>query len=241
MAIGYPVLPLPAGCPWSTFDLPTIKYCEENLCSWVVAPSNTWSNLSYFVVGVWLWRKLARERAGLPTLFAPAAIGTGLGSFAYHASYTYFFQIFDFLGMYMFAGLLIALNLHRVGWITRKLVIPAYLFFIVAGTLPFVLTHGEAGKSLFAFQILGALALEVVLYLRSRKSGPRIDYRAFGSTFAFFALAYSAWWIDTGSVWCIPSNHILQGHAVWHLTNAVCFATMAKFYRQFPGLSAARP
>jgi len=209
-------------------------YCEENLCSWVVAPSNTWSNLVYIFVGVWIWRKFSRERAGLTTLFGPAALGTGIGSFLYHASYTYFFQIFDFLGMYMFAALLIALNLQRLGWIARPRVIPTYLFFIAAGIFPFILSHGAAGKSLFGLQIGAALILEIALFVRSRKAGKRTDYRAFGWSFAIFAISYSAWWIDTGNVWCIPSNHLLQGHAVWHMTNAFCFATMAIFYRQFP-------
>ncbi len=234
---GYPVTPLPPGCPWSTFAPPHIKYCEENLCSWIVAPSNTWSNLGYIIIGIWLWKKLAREKTGLVTLFGPAILGTGIASFAYHASYTFMFQVLDFMGMYLFSGLLLTLNLVRLNWVSRRLAIPTYAACVLAGTLPFLVTSGAAGRSIFGIQVGLSMASEIYLFLRSRAAGLNVNYAPYWKTLGIFVVAYSAWWIDTGNIWCIPSNHLLQGHAVWHLTNAFCFVTIATFYRQFKTLT----
>jgi hypothetical protein len=47
-------------------------------------------------------------------LFGPASIITGVSSFAFHASYTYAFQIFDYFGMFCFVYLAIVVNLRRL-------------------------------------------------------------------------------------------------------------------------------
>ena len=48
------ITPLPPGCPWSGFAPPDLKHCETNLAAWITTPANTWSNLAYIAVGVWL-------------------------------------------------------------------------------------------------------------------------------------------------------------------------------------------
>lgn len=53
-------------------------------------------------------------------LFGPASIITGVSSFAFHASYTYVFQIFDYFGMFCFVYLAIVVNLRRSNVIVRS-------------------------------------------------------------------------------------------------------------------------
>ena len=47
-------------------------------------------------------------------LFGPSALFLGATSFLYHASYTFFFQFWDFVGMFAFASLPIVINMVRL-------------------------------------------------------------------------------------------------------------------------------
>jgi hypothetical protein len=38
-----------------------------------------------------------------------------------------------------------------------------------------------------------------------------------------FLVAWGFWWLDFLHILCIPSNHILTGHGVWHLMNGLVF------------------
>ena len=104
-------------CPWGGWAQPNVEWCEEELCGWVVNPADAWSNLAYLVFG--LLMVIQARRSGNPrvSLFGPASILVGLGSFAYHASHTYFFQFFDFVGMFIFCFAVITANALRMGWI----------------------------------------------------------------------------------------------------------------------------
>ena len=57
--------PLPPGCPWSGFTPPNVDWCEEELCAWIVNPADTWSNLAYVVLGLFMW--WAARHAGAAT------------------------------------------------------------------------------------------------------------------------------------------------------------------------------
>ena len=54
------VPPMQDGCPWSElshFAPPNVKWCEAQVCGWIVEPANTWSNLAYILLGaLLLWR-----------------------------------------------------------------------------------------------------------------------------------------------------------------------------------------
>jgi hypothetical protein len=40
---------------------------------------------------------------------------------------------------------------------------------------------------------------------------------------ASFLVAWSFWWLDFLHILCIPSNHVLTGHGIWHLMNGLVF------------------
>ena len=109
--------PLPEGCPWSGWTPPNLKWCEENLCGWITTPANTWSNLAYLFVGILIIRECRGKPGDLRRMFGPITLFLGAASFLYHASYTWFFQFFDFVGMFLVIILMITLNLRRLDWI----------------------------------------------------------------------------------------------------------------------------
>jgi hypothetical protein len=225
------VPPLPPGCPWSGWALPNLKWCEENLCAWITTPANTWSNLAYLGVAVPMWR----ATKGHPLLrpFAPAAVAVGVSSFVYHASYTYFFQFFDFVGMFLFASLPLTLNAVRLGWIGERTAPALYVALVVgcSALVPVVFGTRFPIQGIVAILILVAIGQELVLWLGRRTPEPRTWWLV---AVAVLAVAATCSALDLSRVWCDPQNHWLQGHAVWHVLSAVTLLALFRFYAMVP-------
>ncbi|NDG85398.1 MAG: hypothetical protein EBX52_10245, partial [Proteobacteria bacterium] len=125
-------------CPWfpvKNLRLPNVKWCEEQLCSWIEEPANTWSNLGYILAGMVMWRMSAGLKSRPLRFYGPAGILVGLFSFVYHASNAFALQLFDFLGMYLFLFLLIFVNLERLGHRVIRHSLKPYLLTVTASTL----------------------------------------------------------------------------------------------------------
>jgi hypothetical protein len=236
------VPPLAPGCPWyevgARFGLPNIKWCEENVCGWVVSPALTWSNLGFLVAGVYLLLRARRVREagtrGALGYFFPAALGLGLTSLLYHASYNYPAQVIDFAGMYLYLFLLLVYGLLRAGWLPRRRMLGAYVLLNVAW-LPLLLLLRAAGvpfQLTFLLSLLAVLGFEVAVFLRLRGSRPA-DYRWFFAALGTVTVAMGFSALDVTRTWCEPGNHVLQGHAVWHLLCAVSLLFAYRFYAQF--------
>src|SRR5690606_5856714 len=114
---------IPLGeCPWSRFDPGTIAFCERRLCAWIVEPSNTWSNLAYIAVGLYLlWICRDRRHEALSAVGVTAVL-VGIGSFAFHATGTFIGEVLDVSAMYLISGLFITFNTRRLfAWSERQL------------------------------------------------------------------------------------------------------------------------
>ncbi|MEE2674304.1 MAG: ceramidase domain-containing protein [Myxococcota bacterium] len=217
-----------------------MDWCEEELCSWVVNPADTWSNVAYLACGLLMIVQTRTERSDGLALFGPASILVGILSLVYHASYTYFFQFFDFVGMFIFCFAVITANALRLGWIS-----PARrLHFYVAGVLVFsalVPVFNETPipiQALVALLIATILAQEVTVALRRTPSDPPTPRLFFFVALALLAGAGAASLADITRTWCQPENHWIQGHAVWHVLSAASLYALFRFYRQ---IAAARP
>jgi len=112
-------------CPW--YDItektgaPNIKWCEETLCQWVSEPANTWSNLGYLIVGIFVtYIAFTKRHNSQLKQFGPIIFFMGAMSFFYHQSNFYLSQILDFIGMFFFVGWAIGMNLIRVGKLKPK-------------------------------------------------------------------------------------------------------------------------
>jgi len=116
----FDIIPVEIGCPWYSWTRPNVHWCEENLCAYITAPANTWSNLAYLFFGILMIREARRMKSRTLLLFGPASIITGVSSFAFHASYTYAGQIFDYFGMFCFVYLAIVVNCRRLGQVRSE-------------------------------------------------------------------------------------------------------------------------
>jgi len=242
----FTVEPLPPGCPWSGYTPPNVDWCEEELCGWIVNPADTWSNLAYVLFGAVMWVQARRvsdaEGGAALRLFGPASVVVGACSFAYHASYTYLLQLFDFAGMFLFCFTLITANAQRIGWVAG----PQAWRLLAAGTVlltaavPLVSETVVPIQSMVGVLILAILGQEAFLARGAspdRATGVRRDYRLFFAALALLAGAAVASLADVTRTFCDPGNHFVQGHALWHVLSAASLYAMFRFYAP-PGLSS---
>jgi hypothetical protein len=222
--------PLPPGCPWSGFTPPNVDWCEAELCAWVTNPANTWSNLLYLVLGVVMWRQARRRQSHALSLFGPASIAVGVFSLIYHASYTWFLQFFDFVGMFLFCFVVLTLNARRLGWIApqRQTAFYGVGVALFSGLVPVLFSQGIPIQGLVLILILTMIGQELVL--KSRASPPRPDYRLWYAALAAIGLAATLSLLDVTRTWCDPDNHWIQGHAFWHILTALGLYALFHFY-----------
>jgi hypothetical protein len=234
-----PVPPLPPGCPWSGWTPPNIKWCEDNLCAWITTPANTWSNLAYFVVAALLWRRARLNKDPLLRAFAPCVVFLGATSFLFHASYTLFFQFFDYLGMFLILALLIVTNLRRAGALSPERAWRWYLSGVAAlsASIPALYWAGFPYQALIALLALVVIGQELSLWRGGRRAP---GYRWFAAACASLFLATTFTLLDLTRCWCAPTNHWLQGHALWHLFTALALYCALRFFESLALRAEAR-
>ena len=213
--------------PWFGWSPATMHFCEALTAGPLAQPANAVSSLAFCAVGVYLWRVMKERNALL--LFPISAFLVGITSFLYHASWTFFFQVFDVGSMFMLSCLLISFNAARLRLVEPKRLAVLYVGLLALSIAAMVTIRGKSGEYLFGAEVAVVAALEVALARR----GGGTDYKPFLQALGIFLLAYGIWLTDVHELVCAPDNHVLQGHAVWHMLNAFCFYYLYLFYRQF--------
>ena len=221
---------------------PNLAWCEERLCEWIVTPANAWSNLPYLLVALWIAREVKRRNeTGVLKLFAPAALFVGICSFFYHASYTFFFQIFDFAGMYLFIFLPLMTQMEALEWVQPNRVLRYYisasLFFTGLTVLFYFLSIPI--QLLMVFLILSVIVLEFFSRQKNLRAGLRWQGNNFIIAFAFLFTGATLSALDLSGKFCDPTNHWLQGHSLWHLCTAVALVFVYRHFRQLNSLKKA--
>jgi hypothetical protein len=235
--------PLPDGCPWSGWTPPNVDWCEEELCGWIVNPADTWSNLAYVAFGLLMWWIARQDPDRRRALFGPASVLVGAFSFAYHASYTYFLQFFDFVGMFVFCFTVISVNAVRLRWVDLRGQLPVFVGGVVVFSLavPVLSETTLPIQSLVAILIATILSQEAVLYSRVRQSPHAPRYATFALAIGLLTGGAAASLADVTRTWCDPQNHWLQGHALWHILTAASLYALFTFYGHvFRGADEAR-
>ncbi len=211
-------------CPWSGYAPATIAFCERRLCAWVVEPSNAWSNVAYVAVGVWiLWR--CRPWLGTArTAIGAAAVALGIGSFAFHATGIRVFEVADVSSMYLVSGLGVTFPLQRLfHWSELRAIV---CFAVLAlGSSMLMIALGNDGIVVFALQMVIAVGLEVRLRRRNAPGAMVWLVRAVVA----LVVGYVIWNLDFRGPLCDPDNHLVTGHAVWHVLTAVAVACFDRF------------
>jgi hypothetical protein len=157
------------------------------------------------------------------------AVAIGVTSGLYHASYSFVFQVTDLASMYLFSSFLLTFNLNRLVSMTETVVYLLYLGLFLASFVAFMLIRKRSGFLLFAAQVLVAMGLEAAAWFGG-ETASRVDYVL---AIALLAVSVVFWIIDYTGRFFDPDDHVLQGHAVWHMLTAVCFLFIYNHYLQF--------
>jgi hypothetical protein len=222
---------------YENFVKPTIKYCEDNLPSYIAQPANAWSNLIFVFVGIYIFLKSREHKNPLLKFLGPMAVLVGIFSFFYHASFTFIGQFLDLGSMYLLSSYLIILNLRRFNRqsFTTKKLICIFLLLLSASLLATYFirptNNFSIGYPIFALHVLAILILEWRVYKRRV-----VDYKIHNLliTFAIFISAFVVLILDLLKIWCDPSTfHLINDHALWHILNSISFLFIYFFYRQF--------
>ncbi len=222
-------------CPWSDYAPATIAFCERRLCAWVVEPSNAWSNVAYVLVGVWiLWRRRARPATSL-TATGVGAVLLGLGSFSFHATGIRLFEVVDVSGMYLISGLALTFALQRaLGWGDGAAVGFFAASVLVSSLLMVAL--GNNGIIVFAVQTVTAIAIETRLWSRTPADVRPWLLRAVVAS----VVGVVVWVLDKHGPLCHPDNHLVTGHAVWHVLTAVALLCFFHFHERLRDAGSMR-
>jgi hypothetical protein len=213
-------------------------FCEAAVSGWVRQPANTWSNLAFVIAGLAVaWR--AGTPAGrlwphpwLASTLAVVIVLLGPGSMAMHATQSSLGGRLDLLSMYLLAGFVVAYAWLRV--LHRGAAFFATTWAVVILVCESVENAGwrvpvvSSGANLaFGLALLAGITGELVL-LR-RKEIRRNNLWGLASV-GTLALAFAIWnTAKTGSSLCHPDS-LLQGHAAWHVLDALAAWLLYRFY-----------
>jgi hypothetical protein len=230
--------PHPESCPWhgmaEQYGSPNIKWCEETLCQIISEPANTWSNIAFILLALFMFYQVRNEAKGPVKWFPWGMLIMGSGSFIYHMSNIYPTQILDFVGMFVYVFWLGIYNAVRLEWLKPQNMYKALVVSTIAATAVLHIMYITEIKIqlIVAFAVLFIIITEVLCFKRDRKAQ---NYRPFIIAIILIALAQASSLSDLARAdfICDPHNHFFQGHALWHVLSGLGTYFAFIYYRQF--------
>ena len=218
------------------------EYCEAARPGLIKQPANTWSNISFIISGLtigWLLmrRTFARnnnsitQNAFYGTFYSSLVVLLGPGSMAMHATMGELGGFFDTLSMYLVASYTIAyaserfFNLRPLHFLGIFVVILSV--FLLFEDKPWHILFWYFGDTMFMFFISLTILIEMLnSYVKKMQHDKRWGLAALAS----ILLAFFIWNISkTGTSLCDPYS-VIQGHAIWHILDAVSTFCLFMFY-----------
>lgn len=210
-----------------------MEFCERRLCATIVEPANAWTNIAYLVVGVIVLVLAMREKQQHLAPIGVIGIVLSAGSFFFHGTATFAGEVCDLGAMFLFSSFWLTREVHRLYAPSPKVLWSLYVA-LVAIAIGAHLVAREAGIAIFTLQIVATFSVSIAWRYRGRMRGdPRPDNRALVALIVMFGIAYAVWRLDFHRILCNPDNHVLQGHAAWHVLNSTCFYFLYRYLAQF--------
>lgn len=218
--------------------LPDACFCEALGTGPIRQPINTWSNLAFVWVGLFIAvsatpdRPLRRSDA---LLLAFACVGIGLGSWFYHASLTFVGQWLDVMSMYLLGTFMVlhaaigilsgAQRSRRMPKDSRAFTVSYIVINLALGVL--LIVWPEARRYVFGGLIAAALMLEAILHRRKQTA---LQARWLIGALAVYVVAQVIWTLDLNHLVCDPTS-VVQGHAMWHGLTALSAGLVYVYYQ----------
>jgi Ceramidase len=223
---------IPEHCPWHKgqieYGTPNVDWCEPTVCGWINEPANTWSNLLFLLVGIWLWRKIKNESV---RSFGLMVFIMGTLSAIYHATNNLLTQYFDFVGMALMMSFLLAFVVRRILSRVQNSFDQFFWFFFSLNLLMLIFL------GLLKLPVQMLLLLNSVPILLAElycifvlKKTRKVYFFAASFVVLFIAQVFAQ--IDLKRIYCDPNNLILHGHVAWHCLCAVAMYFAALHIRE---------
>jgi hypothetical protein len=217
------------------------EFCEAFRPGLIKQPANTWSNLGFIIAGILASWQLAsnqfKSKNSLTqdifyaTFFCCIGVLLGPGSMAMHASGTSSGGFFDMLSMYLVASFIASYSMQRFfSWHPIKFIISYLIILSIclwANFQPYHIILGFFGSAVFGAFIGVTIVFEMLnTYLRKMHHTKAWGFAALLALLAAFAI----WSVTrTNGPLCNPDS-LIQGHAIWHLLDALAFYCLFRFY-----------
>jgi hypothetical protein len=215
-------------------------FCEADSGGFLVQPANSLSNFGFVVAGLLVaWRAGRRDQLGdvlpllpaLPTAFAVVTVLLGPASAAMHATQSALGGHLDLLSMYLIASFAAAYAAMRL--LRRRPTFFFQVFLLLVAACELIGTYSHevpvvhmAGNLAFGVLLVAAVVMETLLWRRAE--GTRTDWRFGAASVCAMVVAFVVWNLAQGP-WCDPHS-LLQGHAAWHLLDAVAAYLLFRLY-----------
>ncbi len=212
-------------CFWDGFEKNISLFCEEQLCAFVTEPANTWTNIGYLVVAVFILRHKEVNNPRIKNLFFASTFCLFIGSTIFHMTSTYLGKFIDVSTMFFLSMTVLTLSLQRFTGLSER---KSNFFYVVGLGLSLLFLYiMKFGNILFLSQIVTATIFEFKL----SRTDKTLNMKGVKTSLLFFAAAFIFWILDVTKVLCHPGNHILTGHGIWHLLAAVSIYVFFKSYK----------
>lgn len=209
--------------------------------------SNTWSNLGYVFVGVYIlayalydFRRTtsasdpyAVRVPALMAYFGFVCVGLGFGSAFMHASLTGMGGWYDLFAM--FGSLVAMIALHWGRWVPTVSVGQLKLHtwpLLIAVALPVSYTlvevHGRFSDIQIMTGLIGTIVTCVCIDFAMRRYS--LQHRWYLFSALSFAVAFTIWNLTNAKRFTSPDDWY-QGHGIWHVLTGFSLGFMAILYR----------
>lgn len=221
-----------------------MMFCEHVRSGFIMQPANSISNLAFSVSGIFIaWyaykNNFSAKNRMTTTIYYPLLLSSGMiilgaGSFAMHATNTALGGFLDLFGMFMFSCFVSAYAITRWFNLSNKRFLLIYILGVFIGSYIKLNPNNESfwvfsGSTLwFTINLLIATIFEIMLrYVRKININARLGW----SSIFILLLAFVIWNLNRTqeSILCDPYLWI-QGHAIWHILNAVGACVVFLFY-----------
>jgi hypothetical protein len=226
--------------PWPGWRLASCYpgcFCEAFRAGGVVQPISSYSNLFYFLTGLFILgtrgvplpasreNRMTRSR-GYIAGYGWAVIAIGATSLFFHVSLTHIGRWLDYMGMYAFTAFALVYSLARLRRWNDAAFLAVYAAILIAlGGSWFAAPAWR--RPLLGGLILGLTAVEAAAHWVRRPF--RIRTRYLVAALACFLAAYAANISDESGVICNPAGP-WQWHAVWHFLTAASTVFLFAYY-----------
>jgi hypothetical protein len=146
--------------------------------------------------------------------------------FAFHATGTFAGELIDQVGMFMLSCLILAYAAGKAYVLPAARTALLYAGLTIVSSL-FNVVVRPAGIPLFALQLVVGLGWEIAQYRRAADKAP---YRNLFAGIGVFVVSFAIWALDISGLACRPDNHLVTGHAIWHVLNALSIERLYRFY-----------